>query len=403
MEMICVDDDDDDNTLMDHRGATRTDRYGCLKKGDIRDDASHDLEGARSSSPRSVQRLPFFIAQEEDPQNLLLPSHTTWTNKSQQDDVIVTCIIDHADEDDSNNINDHKEQNLELLSKLFEFRSILPRDRQQIEKLHLEWFPVVYQAEFYDALVYGKMPNSNDLLFTYLAVLREESGGRSSSLSSSDSHLRRYHNNNYMNNFGTIAMERKEEEVQREEIVGCVVGAFVDAHVLSHSTRTTLIDCVVSHPKLFYIMTVGTKIRGCGLGTHLIQKCIEQVQQDPQCGVLYLHVLTDNHVAISMYEKLGFSKVQEIPDYYKINNHDLRACYLYAKYFHGNRGHYRSAWIGRRHHRVLRAFYNAWKCLVVLQFIPTLWRLVAKFSMHLHSVAKPASIATEGGGNGGYH
>lgn len=44
----------------------------------------------------------------------------------------------------------------ELFPNLY-FRSIQPADRQQVQALHEDWFPVVYQDDFYDALVYGRL------------------------------------------------------------------------------------------------------------------------------------------------------------------------------------------------------------------------------------------------------
>jgi hypothetical protein len=128
-------------------------------------------------------------------------------------------------------------------------------------------------------------------------------------------------------------------------------------------------------------MTVGTNIRGYGLGSYMIQKCIEQVERDPQCGTLYLHVLTDNYAAIAMYEKLGFYKVQEIPNYYKIDN-ELRACYLYAKYFHGNRGHRASL---KLFHHFIRRF---WKILLTKL---TPFSLLLSFSWNQTTAAGTAS------------
>jgi ribosomal protein S18 acetylase RimI-like enzyme len=74
--------------------------------------------------------------------------------------------------------------------------------------------------------------------------------------------------------------------------------------------------------------------RQCGLGTALIENCMEEVERDTSCGVLYLHVITSNQAAIRFYEKLGFYRVQEIPNYYTIDG-KLYGCYLYAKYYHG--------------------------------------------------------------------
>lgn len=93
--------------------------------------------------------------------------------------------------------------------------------------------------------------------------------------------------------------------------------------------------------RLFYIMTLGTveEHRKTGLASVLLRWIESLVQQDPLCGGIYLHVIAYNESAIRFYERLGFYRVEEIPDYYEIDGQKY-ASYLYAKYFHGNRGHW---------------------------------------------------------------
>lgn len=176
------------------------------------------------------------------------------------------------------------------------FRPIAPRDRQIIERLHEEWFPVSYQSDFYDELVQGRMVHSGEPLYTNLATT-----GTNDSI-----------------------------------IVGCVIGSMVNALLLSRVTQELLINDLHRYPRLFYIMTLGTlpPYRRSGLATRLIQDSLIQARKDRGCGAAYLHVMVDNRAAIAMYEKLGFSRVQEIQNYYSIGD-DLYNCYLYAKFFHG--------------------------------------------------------------------
>jgi histone acetyltransferase MCC1 len=200
------------------------------------------------------------------------------------------------------------------------YRPIQPTDRLVIQQLHEQWFPVKYVDEFYDELcLHGRMTGSGDPLFSSVAVLQRPTESDQSTNSS----------------FPTEGFVRNEDG---DCIVACVVGCFVRAVLLSAKTQDLLVNDVQRHPRLFYIMTVGTGARQAGLGTQMTRQCIEQVQQDPGCGVLYLHVLTNNVAAIRMYERLGFYRVHEIPQYYNIDGH-LHPCYLYAMYFHGNRGH----------------------------------------------------------------
>jgi GNAT superfamily N-acetyltransferase len=181
-----------------------------------------------------------------------------------------------------------------------QFRRIQPSDKEEIKRLHEFWFPVKYMDEFYDDLVYERMTGTGEPLFTSIGYRMDS-----------------YH---------------------RPTIAACVVGCFIKATSLSAKLRDMLIHNPYQHTKLFYIMTVGTTIQKQGIGTLLIQQCLEQVQHHSDCGVVYLHVLTSNVAAIQMYEGLGFDRVQEIPNYYTTTDNVRRNCYLYAKYVHGNHG-----------------------------------------------------------------
>jgi ribosomal protein S18 acetylase RimI-like enzyme len=179
------------------------------------------------------------------------------------------------------------------------YRPILPKDRPRIQQLHEEWFPVSYQSDFYDHLVMGKMCHSGEDLYTNVAVNAQD------------------------------------------EIVACLVGAVVPSTKLNSASRQLLLPASYEHTKLCYIMTLGTvpEYRKGGLASTLVEQCIRDViLPHPECGALYLHVITLNQSAIRFYERLGFWRVQEIKDYYTIDGKQYN-CYLYAKYFHGNRGH----------------------------------------------------------------
>ncbi|KAL7543792.1 hypothetical protein ACHAXR_013171 [Thalassiosira sp. AJA248-18] len=138
-----------------------------------------------------------------------------------------------------------------------------------------------------------------------------------------------------------------------ECIIGCIVGSFLpstmpstkhrsslDEKIGRDETATLLIPDSIRYTKMFYIMTLGTtrEFRRCGLGSILVNRVVDMVEDREECGALYLHVITYNEGAIRLYERLRFSKVKDIKDYYSINsvNYD---CYLYARYFHGESIH----------------------------------------------------------------
>lgn len=244
------------------------------------------------------------------------------------------------------------------------FRKILPVDRQQIQRLHEEWFPVEYQETFYDTLVYGKLitprhdrrpVDESDLngedeltrpLFTYLACVDQSIDF------DSEQHSEAKEDSGDFCTVKLVSMEEARRDIGQDEdgcadsseghrIAACIVGAKVEPDVLPPNLRHLLVPRPHIHSKLFYIMTLGTAedYRSMGLASYLVLQCIEQeIENDESCGTLYLHVLDTNYAAIRFYEKLGFYCVRLIPNYYTIDG-KLRHCYLYAKYFHGNTGH----------------------------------------------------------------
>lgn len=164
------------------------------------------------------------------------------------------------------------------------FRTIVPSDREEVQRLHEDWFPVTYSDEFYEDLAEGRMGQYGKPLYTRLAV-----------------------------------------EEESNEICGCVIGTFVDGDRMSDRMRELLLDNEY-YQRAFYIMTLGTvqSKRKAGLGTQLVKMCMREVEADEECGALYLHVITFNEPAIRLYEKLGFDRVEEIEDYY------CECCYAMA-------------------------------------------------------------------------
>jgi ribosomal protein S18 acetylase RimI-like enzyme len=206
----------------------------------------------------------------------------------------------------------------------FRFRRIHPADQAVIQALHEDWFPVRYQEDFYKELVHERMAHSGEPLFTCVAVTT-----RNEEVEEAE------------NDWGLTDIDNEPQQEQQDEVIAaCVVGSFLRTTQLSGKMQSLLISDRQLYKRMFYIMTLGTvdEYRQAGLGTTLIQRCMEQVEQDSSCGALYLHVITDNQAAIRFYEKLGFYRVTEISNYYSIDG-KLHSCYLYAKYYHGNRGH----------------------------------------------------------------
>ncbi|GLJ18100.1 hypothetical protein SUGI_0319590 [Cryptomeria japonica] len=67
-----------------------------------------------------------------------------------------------------------------------------------------------------------------------------------------------------------------------------------------------------------YIMTLGVlaPYRGLGIGSKLLNHCLDLCLHDPNISEIYLHVQTNNEEAISFYKKFGFEIVETIKNYY---------------------------------------------------------------------------------------
>lgn len=184
------------------------------------------------------------------------------------------------------------------------FRPLQESDREEIQRLHEDWFPVDYKEDFYDGVVQNKMASTGQPLYTQVAVV-------------------------------------SCPETQQERIIGCIVGSFVQVAKCKGKSVELMVPNPQRHTRMFYIMTLGTvkEFRGRGLATTLLEQCFDIIEADMECGVSYLHVITYNTAAIQFYEKLEFSRVEEIENYYLIDGQKYN-CYLYAKYHHGNRGHF---------------------------------------------------------------
>lgn len=166
------------------------------------------------------------------------------------------------------------------------YRPLNPADRDQVQELHKEWFPVVYKDEFYDELVLERMVNTGEKLFTCCITYEPDE---------------------------ETDDDDDEEEVE-DYIIACVVGSLLDVSRLDKDTASLLISDPFRYKHVFYIMTLGCveAFRNARLATSLVEKCIQIVEKNEKCGALYLHVIVSNIAAIRFYERLGFYRVKEI-------------------------------------------------------------------------------------------
>ncbi|EKX36892.1 hypothetical protein GUITHDRAFT_97434 [Guillardia theta CCMP2712] len=82
-----------------------------------------------------------------------------------------------------------------------------------------------------------------------------------------------------------------------------------------------------------YIMTIGVlaPYRCCGVGTSLLEMCLNLAAEDADIDEAYLHVQTSNTDAINFYKRFGFEVKDKILNYYK--RIDPPDCFVLSKQF----------------------------------------------------------------------
>jgi ribosomal protein S18 acetylase RimI-like enzyme len=133
------------------------------------------------------------------------------------------------------------------------FRPIEPTDMDPIKALHEEFFPVKYSQDFYDNTCNGIGIN----------------GGRL---------------------FSSLAINRSGE------IIGFALAQMFEYPKRCEDKDLFAFDCKAT--KVCYIITVGVveRIRKTGLGTTLIEHCVEYAKTDKECGAV-----SGRHCAISKW------------------------------------------------------------------------------------------------------
>ena len=231
------------------------------------------------------------------------------------------------------------------------YRPLQELDRSEIKLLHEQWFPVKYKDVFYDSIVVNKMTGSDKTippipLFTCAAIINNGSECELSNenyfiTNKIDTSMTMFRDGDVRQSEDRLVLTKpissnrvvphpiKRDEatrdnivtkdvlssssaetplVQHQKIVGCIVGSFNSIERLDTSLSSLLIQNALCHPRVFYIMTLGTakEHRNLGIGAALVQRAVHHAEQDEKCGAVYLHVITYNQAAISFYEKLDF-------------------------------------------------------------------------------------------------
>lgn len=181
--------------------------------------------------------------------------------------------------------NDTRVQNLENSSLLrhVSFRHMVPSDVEELKRLFVRCFPIVYSDKFYSwAPQHG------------FAIIAEQDGCVVGSIIMQGAH----------NQF-----QSSQSSFEMQQMLCCDVGEWM-MYVLS--------------------LAVDVDYRRSGLGTKLLRLGQKHAQAwQPTCRGLALHVLCSNVGAVRFYDSHGLFRVARIPDFYIIKEAPCDA-FLYA-------------------------------------------------------------------------
>lgn len=167
------------------------------------------------------------------------------------------------------------------------YRAIERRDKEIIQKLHEDFFPVRYSPQFYEDIVEG-VGIFNGQLYSIIV------------------------------------------ETEYHEVIG-----FILAQMLNYPAQCEdhdLFNATDRVSQVFYILTIGCvpQYRKQGVASKLIQMSIEYARTVPSCGAVYLHVIDYNHSAVKLYQKNRFQYLKTNQAFYHINNEYYNAfVYIY--------------------------------------------------------------------------
>lgn len=298
--------------------------------------------------------------------NNILPDYNH-TNSKKRDEIYATIqdktVIQMNDSSAEKRKSNDMNKNSEKIKVPIKLRPVEEKDKEYIKSLHEGWFPVRYNQEFYDSMVLSTNKIHNDSTASDNSTSDGNTNNKLSDkiisfiaeFDTSENYLdddsddccgnnetqNLLHKNNSSTkpcvNVNKNEIPNVDIESSNDNILGCIVGSFFSYQKCSKPIQTLLLPSNPKYKSMFYIMTLGTvpKYRNLGLGSILVERCVDFARRNRECGVIYLHVIKYNKGAIRFYEKLGFGRVTEIQDYYIIDGVKYN-CYLYAKCLNGN-------------------------------------------------------------------
>ncbi|KAH8582112.1 span like family amino acetyltransferase [Cryptosporidium sp. chipmunk genotype I] len=193
---------------------------------------------------------------------------------------------------------------------IIDFRRVLPGDVTQLEELHKELFPIIYDRQFYEGIASG-------ITHGWVAVWKLSESSKSSYFESDEliigfvttsQDCRIIKDNDYKHVIKSIPesflLQELREKIQDEsfEISPSPFGVSV-------------------YKYLVYILTMGVveEFRFLGIAKQLLNIVIGYYQKfSPTVNALFLHVVDYNSSAINLYKRLKFEEILHWNNFYKI-------------------------------------------------------------------------------------
>ncbi|KAJ6834015.1 histone acetyltransferase MCC1-like isoform X3 [Iris pallida] len=183
---------------------------------------------------------------------------------------------------------------LDIKSPTITYRPMRPSDLEVLEEMHAALFPVRYEKQFFLNIVTGQG------IISWAAV------------------------------------DISRPDGQSDELVGFVTTCVVAAK--DSEIEDLLLGCDISRKDqtLVYILTLGVveHYRNLGVATSLVRKVINYASRITKCTAVYLHVISYNHSAVHLYEKMLFKLVRSLPKFYDINGQHYDS-YLFVYFVNG--------------------------------------------------------------------
>jgi len=210
----------------------------------------------------------------------------------------------------------------------FAFRSIDPTDHDVIKALHEECFPVKYSDRFFRDACMGKGFRGGDL-YTCLCV--EQATQRvvgfifaqiQTETEAEDKGLlgARSPGNLLMpTSGGGVGGAQQQQQQQQQE-----------QQQQQQQQQQNSASSPSGARYVCYILTLGlvTSYRRSGLGSQLLEHCVNHARANPNCGAVYLHVIHNNPAAIAFYKRNDFLHLRTLSHFYVINGESHTALLL---------------------------------------------------------------------------